>query len=124
MSNIILAHNYKAEAAVPAFTIVKHGTADGNALPSAGSSDAMFGVSSDIPAAINERFDVIESGVADVRYGGTVTRGQQLTSDASGRAVPAAPGAGVNNRVIGVARVSGVVDDIGSVLLSAGQVQG
>jgi hypothetical protein len=47
-----------------------------------------------------------------------------LTTDSSGRAVTAAPAAGVNNGVIGVAFVSGVLGDIGSVILSQGRIQG
>ncbi len=43
---------------------------------------------------------------------------------ASGRAVTAAPAGGVNNRVIGIAMVSGVVGDIGQMIVSQGSVQG
>lgn len=124
MSNILLARNAKAEAAVPAFTIVKYGTADGQVLPGAAVSDKLIGISTDIAAAINERCDYIAAGVADVLYGGTVTRGDQLTSDASGRAVTAAPAAGTNNRIIGVAMVSGVVGDVGQVIISQSMMQG
>lgn len=124
MSNQVLVRNYKAEAAVAANTIVKMGTADGQVVPAAAVADFSFGVSTDIAAAINERCDVIVSGIADVIYGGTVTRGALLTSDATGRATVAAPGAGTNNRIIGIAGVSGVVGDIGSVIINAGSVQG
>lgn len=124
MSNLLLAKNYKAEAAITAFTIVKPGAAEGNVLQAAAVSDASFGVTTDIAAAINERCDVILAGEADVLYGGTVTRGDLLTSDASGRAVTAAPAAGVNNRIIGIARISGVVGDVGKVLISQSMMQG
>lgn len=124
MSNSLLVKNAKAEAAVPAFTIVKFGTADGQVVPAAAVSDKLLGVSTDIAAAINERCDYIASGLADVLYGGAVTRGDQLTSDASGRAVTAAPAAGTNNRIIGVAAVSGVVGDIGQVFISQSMLQG
>jgi hypothetical protein len=124
MSNILVARNFKAEAAITAFTIVKHGAADGNVLQAAAATDKLIGVTTDVGPAINERTDVILSGIADVLYGGTVARGDLLTSDASGRAVTAAPAAGVNNRIIGFALVSGVVGDVGSVCLEAGSVQG
>jgi len=124
MGNPTLTKNAKAEAAVPAFTIVKFGAADGQVLPAAAVTDKLVGVSTDIAAAINERCDFIVDGIADVLYGGTVTRGDPLTSDASGRATTAAPGAGTNNRIIGIAMVSGVVGDIGSVKMSQGMVQG
>lgn len=124
MSNANLVRNFKAEAAVAAFTIVKHGTADGQVVPGAAATDKLLGVSTDIAALINERCDVILSGIADVLYGGTVTRGDILTADASGRAVTAAPAAGANNRLIGVAMVSGVVGDVGQVDINQGSLQG
>ena len=124
MSNISLARSFKAEAAIAAFTLVKLGSADGQVLQAAAVSDKLLGVTSDIAAAINERCDVILEGVADVLYGGTVTRGDLLTSDASGRATTAAPGAGTNNRIIGTALVSGVVGDIGQVMISQSMMQG
>lgn len=124
MSNPNMIRNFKAEAAVPAFTIIKHGTADGQVVPGAAATDKLLGVSTDIPAAINERCDAILGGIADVLYGGAVARGDMLTSDASGRAVTAAPAAGANNRVIGVAMVSGVLGDIGQVDINQGSLQG
>ena len=124
MSNASLVRNFAAAAAIPAFTIVKFGAADGAIVPAVAVADFAFGVTTDIPAALGERCDAIMGGLADVLYGGAVTRGALLTVDASGRAVTAAPGAGVNNRVIGVAYVSGVLGDIGAVLIAPGQVQG
>lgn len=124
MSNALLIKNAKAEAAVPANTIIKYGAADGQILPGAAPTDKLVGVSTDIAAAINERCDYITNGRADVLYGGPVTRGDELTSDASGRAVTAAPAAGVNNRVIGVAAVSGVLGDVGAVDIFPSTVQG
>lgn len=124
MSNAVIARNFKAEAAIAAFALVKHGTADGNIVAASAVGDAIIGVTTDIPAAINERSDVILSGVADVLYGGAVTRGDWLTSDASGRAVAAAPGAGINNNVIGRALVSGIIGDVGSCIISTSRIQG
>lgn len=124
MSNQLLVRNYKAEGAIAAFTVVKLGAADGGVLAAAAVSDKLVGVSTDIAAAINERCDVILAGVADVLYGGTVTRGDPLTSDASGRATTAAPGAGTNNRIIGIALVSGVVGDVGSMQIAQSIMQG
>jgi|SRR5450830_49633 len=124
MSNISLAKSFKAEGAIPAFTIFKSGSVDGNILASAGPTDRLLGVTTDIAAAINERCDGILSGVADVLYGGAVTRGDQLTADASGRAVTAAPAAGVNNRIIGMALVSGVLGDVGQCTIFPSMLQG
>lgn len=124
MTNPMLSKNYKAEAAVTKRRIVKMGTADGSVLLGAAATDLIFGVSADIDAAINERCDVHVAGVAEVEFGGTVARGGPVTSDATGRAVAAAPAAGVNNRIIGFALVSAVVGDVAPVLLSQGLMQG
>lgn len=124
MSNMNLARNFKAEAAIPAYTIVKLGSADGQVLAAAAATDKLVGVTTDIDAAINDRCDVILSGAADVLYGGNVTRGDQLTADASGRAVTAAPAAGANNRIIGIALLSGVAGDVGQMGIAPGSLQG
>ncbi|MGH8568782.1 MAG: DUF2190 domain-containing protein, partial [Gammaproteobacteria bacterium] len=70
------------------------------------------------------RVECALAGTAEVEYGGTVTRGGLLTADSVGRAIAAAPAAGVNNRIIGIALVSGVISDIGLVQLAPGQIQG
>lgn len=124
MSNQVLVKNFKAEGAIAAFTIVKAGSADGQVLAAAAVADKLIGVTTDIAAAINERCDVMVVGIADVLYGAAVTRGDLLTTDASGRAVTAAPGAGVNNRVIGTALVSGVLGDVGQVNIAPSMMQG
>ena len=59
-----------------------------------------------------------------MKLGGTVTRGNFVTTDASGFGAAAAPAAGTNNRVIGRALWSGVSGDIIPVLLSLTQFQG
>jgi hypothetical protein len=135
MSNIVLAKNYVAEGAIASNTIIKFGANDGGVLQAAAATDAIFGISTDIPAATGERCDVIKLGDADVLYGGTVTRGDELTSDASGRAITATrhthtentaaayvqnaiSGTAVLTRIIGIANVSGVIGDIGSVAIA------
>jgi hypothetical protein len=64
------------------------------------------------------------AGIAYVKLGGTVARGDILTSDTNGNAITAAPAAGTNNRTIGIARVSGVVGDVAEVMLALGTFQG
>lgn len=114
----------KAEAAVAGYRIVKPGAADGVVVQATTTTEALMGVADRLGAASGGAVDVHMSGVAEVEYGGNVTRGDLLTADASGRAVAAAPGAGVNANVIGRAMVSGVLGDIGSVLISQGRIQG
>lgn len=113
-----------AGAAIAARHIVKFGADDDTVVTAAAATDAPIGVTSEIDAALGEPCDVMLSGLAEVVYGGNVAGGDLLTSDANGAAVTAAPAAGVNNRVIGVAMASGVAGDIGLVLLQPGSVQG
>ena len=67
---------------------------------------------------------MVKSGIADVEFGGAVTRGAAVTSDANGKAVAAAPAAGSNVRIIGFAEVSAVAGDIGPILVAPGVMQG
>ncbi len=125
MSSISQIKTFIAEAAIAAFVIVKPGATDGSMLTAAAVSDKSYGVSDPIgQSVVGGRVEVIIEGEADVLYGGTVTRGDLLTSDATGRAVTAAPGAGTNNRIIGIAKVSGVVGDVGTVLVTPSMMQG
>lgn len=124
MTNPVLIKNGVASGAVPARSIVKYGASDHLVAAAAAATDKLLGVSTDIAAADGERCDYITAGMADVVYGGNVTRGDLLTADSSGRAVTAAPAAGVNNRIIGVAQVSGVVGDVGAVFISQSMLQG
>jgi Uncharacterized conserved protein (DUF2190) len=124
MTNPMLTKNYRAEAAVAKRRIVKPGAAAGSVVVGAAAADLIFGVSSEIDSAITERCDVHVVGVVEVEFGGTVAAGAAVTSDATGRAVAAAPGAGVNNRIIGFALSAAVVGDVAQVLLSQSVMQG
>ncbi|NCJ06678.1 DUF2190 family protein [Synechococcales cyanobacterium C] len=123
MRNPLLLKNFAAGADIAPFRIVKFSTTDDLVVQAAAATDALLGVV-ELGAATGERVDVITHGIAEVEYGGTVTRGALLTSDTSGRAVAAAPATGVNNRIIGIAGVSGVSGDVGSVILYPGSIQG
>jgi len=116
---------HTADGAIGAYRIVVHGAADGNVAQAANSTTPLIGVTDRISAAVaGDRVDVIRGGIAEVEYGGTVTRGDPLTADASGRAINAAPGAGVNAYIVGLAEESGVVGQIGSVHIGRGRIQG
>jgi hypothetical protein len=99
MSNLILANAFDAQSAIPKFTFVKPGSADGTTLPAAAASDAIIGVNGELDAASGERHDVTLVGVSLLVAGAAVTRGAMLTADAAGRGVTAAAG----NRVGAVA---------------------
>lgn len=123
MRNEGLSKTLIAGAVVAARRIVKFGTSDTAVLQAAAATDLSIGVS-DLGGASGEPTDVIVDGIALVEYGGNVTRGQKLTADADGKAIAAAPAAGVNAQIIGVAMLSGVAGDIGSVLLDRSVMQG
>lgn len=135
MNNPGLIKNFKAETAVAAYRIVKFGASDDTVAQAAANTDAMMGVNGALAGDAGKRVDIVLSGVAEVEYGGNVTRGDLLTADANGRAVAvtrhthtentagaytqnATTAAAGNVRVIGVAMVSGVLGDIGSVNIS------
>ncbi|MGQ3055310.1 MAG: DUF2190 domain-containing protein [Roseateles sp.] len=125
MRNELFSKNYSAEGAIPAYRLFKFGAADGGILVGAAATDKLVGVTGRIAAAVaGDRIDGVRLGIAEVEYGGTVAAGDPLTSDASGRAIVAAPAAGSNVRLIGFAEVSGVVGDIGSVFISPCVMQG
>lgn len=124
MSNSKIIETYDAGAAIAAYRIIKHGADDDNVVQAAAVSDAIIGVTNLLGAASGERVDVIEHGVAEVEFGGTVVRGDPLTSDANGKAVKAAPSAGVNNRIVGFAKVSAVSGDIAPIRVAPSQIQG
>jgi hypothetical protein len=107
-----LIKSLEATVAVPKRRLVTFGAADGTGILATGTAAYIRGVSSDIDTAIGERISVQMVGnVADVEYGGTVTRGAPLTSDGTGRAIVATTG----QYIVGFAEVAGVVGDIGSV---------
>lgn len=123
MRNEGLAKTLIAGAAVAARRIVKFGSGDTAVIQAAAATDLSIGVS-DLGAASAEYCDVIIDGIALVEYGGNVTRGDKLTADADGKAVTAAPAAGVNAQIIGIAMLSGVSGDIGSVRIAPSVMQG
>lgn len=124
--NRLLTVNYKAGATINPYRIVKFGADDQTVIQAAGATDALIGISDNVgydPTKTNNRYpqakvDVTICGVAQVLYGGTVTAGALLTSDATGRAIVASALSGL--RTIGFALAAGVVGDIGSVLIFAG----
>lgn len=124
MSNPGLTKNYLAEGAISAYRFVKVGANDYGALQAAAATDKIIGISTEIDAASGERVDVVHEGIAFLKLGGTVARGDPLTSDASGQGVVANPATGVNNRIGGFAVISGVNGDVIPVKLALGMMQG
>lgn len=120
-----LEHSYSFVAgsgisAATMFHLVKM-SADRTVVLAAAATDSPIGVQQSF---VTGAVGVANSGLSKVRYGDTVTAGQLLCSDASGHAVPASPGAGVNNGIIGWAVAGGAANDIGEVLLAPSIKQG
>lgn len=124
MSNELLLKNYVAQAAIPKYRIVAFGSADGTVVASSAATSLHIGVNSELDVTTGERVDIVRAGLPLVEYGGTVTRGQPLTSDSVGRAVAATPAAGANVRIIGFAEVNAVSGDVDRMHLSPGVMQG
>lgn len=120
-----LTKTFIAGAAITKRRIVKFDVVDGQVITAAAAADGLLGVS-DMSAdvASGSRVEVRLTNVAEVEAGGTIARGALVTSDATGRAVTAAPAAGVNVRTLGIAMASYVVGDVADIYLSQGSLQG
>ena len=115
----------KCTAAIAtAYLIAKFGADDDTLSQATASTEELVGVLQHTTSAAGDEVRVMLDGISRVVLGGTVTRGNYLTSDANGKAVAAAPGAGVNAYMIGVAMASGVAGDIIPAHLSPGRIQG
>lgn len=121
--NPLLPKEYLAGAAITKFRFVKFDATDGSVIQAAAATDKLLGVS-EHTAASGARVRANLIGIAEIEAGGTIARGDLLTSDADGKAVAAAPGAGLNNRIGGIALVSAVSGDIFPMLQSLASVQG
>lgn len=124
MGQLVAVRSFVAEAAISANRVVTFGATDDNVLTAAAVTSTLIGIVEGVSPVLGERVDVVMTGIADLQIGGSVTRGNYITVDAQGRGVAAAPAAGVNNNVIGVALQSGVSGDIIPVLISPGRIQG
>lgn len=81
-----------AGAAIAARRIVKFDGA-GAPIQSAASDDLHIGVSDQIgDIAAGDKVDVVMSGLPQITSGAPIAAGQSFTSDADGKAVPAAAG--------------------------------
>ena len=107
---------YSTEGEVKGCHVVCHGEAVGSVKQATAATDKLLGVSTRVSTNATEHTDVVRSGLAVVTYGGTIKRGDPLTSDAQGRAVKASSG----NIISGFAEEDGETDEVGSVFLMPG----
>lgn len=113
-----------AAAIATQFLIVKFGADDDTVAQATASTEDLIGVAQHTTANSGDDLRVMFTGITKVKAGGTITRGAWVTSDANGRAVAAAPGAGVNANIIGKAMASAVDGDLFPVLLMPARIQG
>ncbi|CZT36422.1 hypothetical protein [Rhizobium sp. 9140] len=104
---------------------VKFTAIDGEVALATAPTDVIAGVV-DYPngAKIGQRVDVVLFGPAEILVGGTVTPGAGITADANGKAVAAAPGAGVNHFIVGRVLTGGVSGDIAKAFINPHRIQG
>lgn len=105
--------------------IVKIGAADRTVVLAAAATDQPVGVSvQSITAATGDTVDVVYQGQYEIVAGGVINRGSRVTSDGAGAAVAAAPSAGTNNGIIGIALETCASGDLVTVLIDPGLMQG
>ncbi|MBP6734408.1 MAG: DUF2190 family protein [Chromatiaceae bacterium] len=113
--NPLLDKTFTAAGTISPYRLVKFGGSDTTLLQAAAASDALIGVAGQIGAASGEVLDVTLVGIGEVEAGGSITRGNSVTSDANGKAVAASDG----NVIIGKALMSAASGDIVPILLHA-----
>lgn len=104
---------------------VKATATDGVVTLATAATDDVIGVT-DHPggAADGGRIDVVLFGPAEVEGGGAIAFGKLFTSDATGRAVAAAPAAGINNGIGGRTLVTVASGDFFRAFVNPTRIQG
>lgn len=99
-----LVKNFTSGGAINPRRVVKFDAVDGQVIQGAAATDKVVGVTGILGAvAVGERIDILLDGVRELEAGGVFGQGDDLVSDAQGRVVAAAPGAGVLVHSIGQA---------------------
>jgi hypothetical protein len=128
MNNPGLTKNFKIDALVPPYRIVTFGVDAFHVVLPALATDPLIGVTDAVvpvaPLVASSAVDVVMDKITQVEFGGVVTAGDLLTADATGRAIKALPAVGANMRIIGMAVESGVLGDIGALIINQSQIQG
>jgi hypothetical protein len=124
MNSPTLIKSYLAGAAIRARRFAVPGSTDTAMIEATSATTLIMGVFEKVDGAEGDIVDVVHSGMTEIVLGGTVTRGQPVTSDANGAAVAAAPAAGANARIGGFVQASGVAGDIVPMLVAPGLMQG
>lgn len=104
--------------------ITKFHTTENQHALGAAATDVLSGVAQSEPSSANKSLVVATEGISKVVAGGTIAIGDLITSDSAGKGVAAAPNAGTNNWIIGVALQVAATGEKFSVLLGVQRIQG
>lgn len=121
--NPILEKEVTAKTAVTKYRVVKKDTTEDQVSHATAVADKSYAIAQ-TSGGIGERVRVTLAGICKAEAGGAFEQGDLLTVDGSARVILAAPLAGVNNRIIAVAMGNAVLNDIATVLLAPGMLQG
>ncbi len=130
MSDVLMPKEYEAASAILIRRFVKFDAA-GKVVQASAVGDDIVGVSAlgvtsqDITDG-KDRIRIDHLGKSDVTAGAAISPGQRLTTDANGKAVPAAPATGVNNSTGGYALSEAATadNDIIPMMVQPGVIQG
>ena len=125
MTGLVKAYTIDDSAGVLAYVCVVQGAADGGCKkPAAANAAGFLGVTVEAQATQNKSVPVQKDRIARVKYGGTITRGDRLVINGTSgdvktieSTITAAPGTASVQNVVGIAEVSGVSGDIGSMMI-------
>ena len=117
MSQPMHIKSFVAPSAIGGRKLVTFGVADGEVVEATAVTDTLIGVAEQIGSRDNDRVDVVVGGICEVEAGGTITRGDVLTANASGKAVTSSAG---TDRIVGIAMQSAVSGDVIDILIAQG----
>ena len=110
----IMSKSAKCTAAVAtAFTIAKFGEDDDTLDVASAATNKLLGIFQSTTTAAGDVVRIMMIGISRCKLGGTVTRGDPITSDASAKGIAATSG----QSIVGFAMASGVSGDIIPVFL-------
>ncbi len=100
--------SYKANAALPMYTIVAASTNHNEVKLATSGTDLIKGITSDVDVKQGNLVDVQHYGVTKVRCGSVIKDGEAFTADSEGRAVKAKDG----DNIAGIMLEDGAKDEI------------
>lgn len=116
--NHLLVKSFNAAAALEPYTAVKFGSDDTTVAQAVDADDYTIGFINDRGITADQiskgyKVDVVMAGIAEVKAGGSITRGARLSVTTAGKVVTTtAPTAGTTVQVVGVAMASAASNDV------------